>query len=64
MTRVGRSVWWLLPHLYNELRDVRLKIIVSWFYMLVTFLAGHRGPHEDSSWAGCGPRAGRCAPLF
>src|SRR6218665_659370 len=30
---------------------------------IVTFLVGHRGPLEDSSRAGCGPRAGRCAPL-
>jgi len=30
---------------------------------IVTFLVGQRGPHEDSSQAGCGPRAGRCAPL-
>jgi len=30
---------------------------------IVTFFVGHRGPHEDPSWAGCGPRAGRCAPL-
>ena len=32
MTRVGKSVWWLLLlHLYNELGDVRLKIVVKWF---------------------------------
>jgi len=30
---------------------------------IVTFPVGHRGPHEDSSRAGCGLRAGRCAPL-
>jgi len=29
-----------------------------------TFLVGHRGPHEDSSRAGFGPRAGRCASLY
>src|SRR6218665_2682564 len=31
---------------------------------IVPFVFGHRGPHDDSSRAGCGPRAGRCAPLF
>jgi len=30
---------------------------------IVPFLVGHHGPQEDSSRAGCGPRAGRCAPL-
>ena len=30
---------------------------------IITFHVGHRGPLEDSSRAGCGPRAGRCAPL-
>ena len=28
------------------------------------FLAGGGGPQDDSSLAGCGPRAGRCAPLM
>jgi len=28
------------------------------------FSAGDGGPHEDSSRAGCGPRAGRCASLI
>src|SRR6218665_621588 len=31
---------------------------------IITFPVGHRGPLEDSSRAGCGPRAGRCAPLI
>src|SRR6218665_145298 len=31
---------------------------------IIHFLVGHRGPHEDSSRVGCGPRAGRCAPLI
>jgi len=30
---------------------------------ITTFPVGHRGPLEDSSRAGCGPWAGRCAPL-
>ena len=30
---------------------------------IVDFLDGRRGPHQDSSRAGSGPRAGRCAPL-
>ena len=31
---------------------------------IFTFLVGHRGPHEDPLRVGCGPRAGRCAPLI
>src|SRR6218665_2382561 len=31
---------------------------------IFTFLVGHRGPHEDPSRAGCGPRGGRFGPLF
>src|SRR6218665_1928404 len=30
---------------------------------ILTFPVRHGGPHDDSSRAGCGPRAGRCAPL-
>ena len=33
-------------------------------HKIVPFLDGRRGPHEDSSRAGCGPRAGRCVPLL
>ena len=31
---------------------------------IVTFLVGHREPHEDSLRAGCGPQARCCAPLL
>jgi len=31
---------------------------------IVAFLVGRRGPHQDSSRAGCGPWAGRCAQLL
>src|SRR6218665_1156146 len=30
---------------------------------ILTFPVRHGGPHDDSSRAGCDPRAGRCAPL-
>jgi len=30
---------------------------------IITFPIGRHGPHEVSSRVGCGPRAGRCAPL-
>jgi len=31
---------------------------------IFTFPVGHGRPHDDSSRAGCGPQAERCAPLF
>jgi len=45
-----------------------LSVLLLWFTVdgseIVAFLAGCRGPHQDSSRAGCDPRAGgRCAPL-
>jgi len=49
----------------NVLLMVKLKVCTNLMSVVVnsSFLVGHRGPHEDSSRAGCGPRAGRCAPL-
>jgi len=59
---------------HEEPRGVKLKMIVSWLSALLLWFTvdgsensrlscWRRGPHKDSSRAGCGPRARRCAPL-
>jgi len=41
-----------------------LKYALSAGSEIVDFLIGRRGPHQVSLRAGCGPPAGRCAPLL
>src|SRR6218665_3588169 len=57
----------LRPERRNKIQDgfrLAFSIFCRANPKIVTFPAGHGGPLDNSSRTGCGPRAGRCAPLI